>query len=99
MSLITRVKYNLVKSNNEDSKLLAICKVTIGDVLMLHNIKLYKGGIVVMPQDNSISKESGYKRDIFHPITKGFFKELKDEINYGYSVAVATGDDIYFPDK
>lgn len=98
---VTRVKYFPI-DRLSDSHPLAACSVTLDDVFMVHDIKIYSGNIVVMPQ-RKVYKEgftktnSSKSNDLCHPIDRKFFDEFKNVVLEGYAVFKGTGERYYTP--
>ena len=74
---ITKIKYFPI-DRASDSHPLAACSITFDGVFMVHDVKIFEGGVVVMPQRAHLG--SGFVRtnqhksnDLCHPINKDFW--------------------------
>lgn len=102
---VTRVKFIPIERHKSTNPLV-VCTVVFDDVFMVHDIKIYEGDVVVMPQRRVAGKsatgevkvdENGkpISNDLCHPINKKFFEEMKDTILEGYANYLATGQQNY----
>ena len=97
---VTKIKYFPIERTSETHPLVA-CSITFDDVFMIHDVKVFSGGIVVMPQrgrDKSASN-SRSSRDLCHPIDRDFFFKLKGIVIEGYNSYLETGEACFFPSK
>lgn len=95
---VTKVKYFPIERTSETHPLVA-CSVTFDDVFMVHDVKVFSGGIVVMPQrSRSRSSEGGRSgKDLCHPVDRDFFFKLKNTVIEGYNIYKDTGEACFFP--
>ena len=97
---ITKVKFFPIDRSSDTQPLVA-CSLTFDNVFMVHNIKVFKGNIVVMPQiqknANGFTVTNATSRDLCHPIDKDFFEKIKETVIEGYYVYLATGNRCYEP--
>ena len=98
---ITKIKYFPVERTS-DNHPLAACSVVLDGVFMVHDVKIYAGGIVVMPQRSlrgrHFTSTNGHKsNDLCHPVDKKFFEELKSTILTGFALFESTGEVCFIP--
>lgn len=76
---ITDTRIRLIKSN-EDLKLKAYVDITLDDCLVIHGLKIIEGqnGLFIAMPSKKISATEF--KDIVHPITVEFRKDLTDYI-------------------
>lgn len=98
---VTKIKYFPIERTSENHPL-AACSITFDEVFMVHDVKIYGGGVVVMPQRskqlNGFVKTNQHKsNDLCHPISKDFFETLKQEVLTGYALFEKLGERYYTP--
>lgn len=96
---VTKIKYFPIERTSETHPLVA-CSITFDNVFMIHDVKIFSGGIVVMPQrgrDRSSGNSCRSGRDLCHPIDRDFFFRLKEIVITGYNIYKETGEACYFP--
>lgn len=96
---VTKIKYFPIERTSETHPLVA-CSITFDNVFMIHDVKIFSGGIVVMPQrgrDKSSGNNGRSSRDLCHPIDRDFFFRLKEIVIKGYNIYEETGEACYFP--
>lgn len=97
---VTKIKYFPIDRTSETHPLVA-CSITFDNVFMIHDVKVFSGGIVVMPQRGSGKSSGGgtsrSSRDLCHPIDRDFFFRLKEVVIEGYNSYKETGEACYFP--
>ncbi|MBR1422556.1 MAG: septation regulator SpoVG [Ruminococcus sp.] len=79
---VTEIK---IRKLLDEQRLKGIVSVTFDDMFAVHDIKIVQGSdrlFVAMP---SRRDDSGMFRDIVHPMTKQFRRELEDDILDAYS--------------
>ena len=70
---------------------LAFAAVTVNDIVALHGLRVMdssKGQFVAMP---SMKDKDGQYRDIFHPVTADFRKQLNTAVMEAYAEAIEKG--------
>lgn len=100
--IITKVRYFPIERSAESHPLVA-CSVVFDGVFMVHDIKIFNGGIVVMPQKVRSGKDvpitnSRSNSDLCHPIDRDFFFDLKTTVLEGYDYFLKTGDSCFYPE-
>lgn len=88
---ITEVRIRLLKK--DDTKLKAVATVTIGDYLVVHDIKIIQGDndyFIAMP---SKKMPTGEYKDIVHPLNTQTREKLKSIIVEEYHKAVAAAQE------
>lgn len=102
---ISRVKYYDFDGACENSPFLARCSIVLDDEMILHDIKIFEGKsgrYIVMPERVSAKGSSkrnvnNMKEDVFHPVQRGYFSYLSEQILKGYGKLVETGNVMYYP--
>lgn len=100
---ITKIKYYPI-INSTGRMPLAVCSITFDDVFMVHDIKIFKSDIVVMPKKpNKASQEDSSNKhkstDLCHPVDKDFFMYIRDEVLIGYELFRKNNVLVYEPSK
>lgn len=80
-----KVNANITIAHHENSNVRAYATVTIGDCFAIHSIKILQGakGLFVSMPSHKSKKDDEY-RDICHPVTVEFRKQLNKVILDGY---------------
>lgn len=86
---VTEIK---IRKLLDEQRLKGIVSVTFDDMFAVHDIKIVQGAdrlFVAMP---SRRDDTGMFRDIVHPMTKQFRRELEDDILEAYHRELALHD-------
>ena len=86
---VTEIK---IRKLLDEQRLKGIVSVTFDDMFAVHDIKIVQGAdrlFVAMP---SRRDDTGMFRDIVHPMTKQFRRELEDDILEAYHSELALHD-------
>ena len=98
---VTKIKYFPIERTS-DSHPLAACSIVFDGVFMIHDVKIYGGGIVVMPQREFTNSgfthtNRHHSSDVCHPVDRDFFESLKAQVLDGYSHFKEEGECCYIP--
>ena len=98
---VTKIRYFSIERKS-DNHPLAACSIVFDGVFMIHDVKIYGGGVVVMPQrgftGTKFAKTNQHRsNDVCHPVDKDFFESFKQHVLDGYKYFQESGKTCYYP--